>query len=126
MRWRRHRLARVLFARHANLFLASAGPTRASFQLLHFERYSTVTGSDPLTVRSVLCAASWSGRLLPMQGAMSGTTAGSVPTPDGPQGQALRERATLIGFVIVAVVATFAWLGLLGWLAIEGLQALGV
>jgi hypothetical protein len=60
-----------------------------------------------------------------MQGAMSGTTAGSV-TPDGPQGQALRERATLIGFVIVAVVATFAWLGLLGWLAIEGLQALGV
>jgi hypothetical protein len=61
-----------------------------------------------------------------MQGAMSGTAAGSVPTPDGPQGQALRERATLIGFVIVAVVATFAWLALLGWLAIEGLQALGV
>ena len=56
---------------------------------------------------------------------MSGTTAGSV-TPDGPQGQALRERATLIGFVIVAVLATVAWLALLAWLAVEGLQALGV
>ena len=56
---------------------------------------------------------------------MSGTTAGSV-TPDGPPGQELRERATLIGFVIVAVVATIAWLGLLGWLAVEGLRALGV
>jgi hypothetical protein len=60
-----------------------------------------------------------------MRAAMSGTTAGSV-TPDGPQGQELRERATLIGFVIVAVIATVAWLGLLGWLAVEGLKALGV
>ncbi|HEX8742472.1 MAG TPA: hypothetical protein VF712_05015 [Thermoleophilaceae bacterium] len=57
---------------------------------------------------------------------MSGTTAGSVPTPETPQGQALRERATLIGFVVVAVVATFAWLVLLGYLAVAGLQSLGL
>jgi hypothetical protein len=57
---------------------------------------------------------------------MSGTTAGSVPTPETPQGQALRERATLIGFVVVAVVATCAWLVLLGYLAVAGLQSLGL
>jgi hypothetical protein len=32
---------------------------------------------------------------------------------------------TLIGFVVVATVATFAWLTLLGWLAIVGLRAIG-
>jgi hypothetical protein len=32
---------------------------------------------------------------------------------------------TLIAFVIVAIVATFAWLALLGWLAVAGLRALG-
>ena len=52
---------------------------------------------------------------------MSGTHAAETP-----QGQAVRERATLIAFVVVALVATVAWLGLLGWLAVEGLQALGV
>jgi hypothetical protein len=61
-----------------------------------------------------------------MLAAMSGTTAESVQRPDGPRGQELRERATLIGFVIVAVVATVAWLALLGWLAIVALRALGV
>ena len=55
---------------------------------------------------------------------MSETAAGNIPSPDGPQ-QDFRERATLIGFVVVATVATFAWLALLGWLAIEGLKALG-
>jgi hypothetical protein len=61
-----------------------------------------------------------------MLAAMSGTTAETVPSPDGPRNQDMRERATLIAFVIVAVVATVAWLALLAWLAIEGLQALGV
>jgi hypothetical protein len=61
-----------------------------------------------------------------MQAAMTGTTAGSVPTPDGTPNQELRERVTLIAFVVVAIVATVAWLALLGWLAIAGLRALGV
>ena len=55
---------------------------------------------------------------------MSETAAGSVPTPDGPH-QEFRERATLIGFVVVSIVATVAWLGLLAWLLVEGLKALG-
>lgn len=55
---------------------------------------------------------------------MSETAAGNLQTPETPQ-QDMRERATLIGFVVVATIATFAWLALLGWLAIEGLQALG-
>jgi hypothetical protein len=61
-----------------------------------------------------------------MLAAMSGTTAGSVPTPDGAPNQELRERVTLIGFVVVAVVATVAWLVLLGWLAVAALRSLGV
>jgi hypothetical protein len=59
-----------------------------------------------------------------MQPAMSETAAGSVPSPDGPH-QQLRERVTLIAFVVVSLVATVAWLGLLAWLAIEALGALG-
>ena len=58
--------------------------------------------------------------------AMSGTTAGSVPNPEGSPHQELRERVTLFAFVIVATVATVAWLVLLAWLALEGLRALGV
>ena len=61
-----------------------------------------------------------------MLAAMSGTSAETVSKPDGPRGQEVRERATLVGFVVVAVVATIAWLGLLGWLAVEGLKALGI
>ena len=61
-----------------------------------------------------------------MVATMSGTTAGSVPTPEGPPHQELRERVTLVAFVIVATVATIAWLALLGWLALEALRALGV
>lgn len=61
-----------------------------------------------------------------MLAAMSPSSAETVQRPDGPQGQEVRERATLIGFVIVALVSTIAWLGLLGWLAVEGLRALGV
>ncbi|MEA2473194.1 MAG: hypothetical protein QOE06_1109 [Thermoleophilaceae bacterium] len=57
---------------------------------------------------------------------MSGTTAGSVPSPDGAPDQELRERVTLIAFVVVSVVATAGWLLLLGWLAVAGLRALGV
>jgi len=57
---------------------------------------------------------------------MSETTAGSVPSPDGAPDQELRERVTLIAFVVVALVATLAWLVLLGWLAVAGLRALGV
>jgi hypothetical protein len=56
--------------------------------------------------------------------AMSETAAGSVHTSEGPR-QDFRERATLIGFVVVATLATFAWLALLGYLAIVGLKALG-
>jgi hypothetical protein len=61
-----------------------------------------------------------------MLAAMSGTTAETVPNPDGTRSQDVRERATLVVFVIVAVVATVAWLALLGWLAVVGLQALGI
>ena len=61
-----------------------------------------------------------------MLAAMSGTTAGSVPSQDGPQSQELRERVTLIAFVVVAIVATFAWLALLGWLAVVALRAMGL
>ena len=57
---------------------------------------------------------------------MSETTAGSVSTPDASPRQELRERVTLIAFVVVATVATLAWLGLLAWLALEGLGTLGV
>ena len=57
---------------------------------------------------------------------MSDTAAGSVPTPETSQQEAFRERATLVAFVVVAVVATISWLSLLAWLAIEGLKALGV
>jgi hypothetical protein len=57
---------------------------------------------------------------------MSETAAGSVPTPDGPQNEAFRERATLVAFVVVAVVATIGWLVLLAYLAIAGLRSLGV
>jgi hypothetical protein len=46
---------------------------------------------------------------------MSDTTAGNLPSPDD---SPLRERATLIAFVVVAVVATVAWLVLL---ALRGL-----
>jgi len=56
---------------------------------------------------------------------MSGTTAG-VSSAEAPQSQVVRERATLIGFVIVSVVATFAWLLLLGYLAVAGLRTLGL
>jgi hypothetical protein len=51
---------------------------------------------------------------------------GTHAATDERQGQELRERATLIAFVVVAVVTTAAWLALLGWLAIAGLRALGV
>ncbi|HEX8647058.1 MAG TPA: hypothetical protein VF715_09150 [Thermoleophilaceae bacterium] len=57
---------------------------------------------------------------------MSGTTASSVPNPEGSPHQEMRERVTLVAFVIVATVATVAWLGLLAWLGLEGLRALGV
>jgi hypothetical protein len=57
---------------------------------------------------------------------MSETTAASVPSPDGAPDQELRERVTLIAFVVVALLATLAWLVLLGWLAVAGLRALGV
>ena len=63
---------------------------------------------------------------VPMQPRMSQTTAGSVPSPEASPHQELRERVTLVAFVIVATVATLAWLGLLAWLALEGLRALGV
>ncbi len=59
-----------------------------------------------------------------MLAAMSETTAGSMH-PDGPH-QEVRERVTLIAFVVVSIIAMFAWLALLGWLAIAGLRALGV
>jgi hypothetical protein len=58
-----------------------------------------------------------------MQGAMSETAAPRVPA-DGAD-QDMRERVTLVAFVVVSVVATFAWLGLLGWLVVVGLRALG-
>ena len=74
--------------------------------------------------RALLDPGARSGVVEPMLPAMSETAAGNLPTQDGPQ-QDFRERATLIGFVVVATVATFAWLALLGWLAIEGLKALG-
>ena len=61
-----------------------------------------------------------------MLASMSGTTAGSVPSPEGPPPHELRERVTLVAFVVVATVATIAWLVLLGWLALTGLRALGV
>ena len=63
---------------------------------------------------------------LPMLPAMSETAAGSVPTPDGPQQEDVRERVTLIAFVVVAIVATLSWLVLLAWLAVAGLRSLGV
>jgi hypothetical protein len=63
---------------------------------------------------------------VPMLATMSETAAGSVPTPEGNPRQELRERVTLVGFVIVATVATVAWLTLLAWLALEGLRELGV
>jgi hypothetical protein len=59
-----------------------------------------------------------------MQGAMSETAAPRVPTPDGAD-QDLRERVTLVAFIVVSIVATFAWLALLGWLVVVGLRALG-
>ena len=59
-----------------------------------------------------------------MLAAMSETAAGSVH-PDGPH-QEMRERVTLVAFVVTAVIAMVAWLVLLGWLAIVGLRALGV
>ena len=55
---------------------------------------------------------------------MGETAATRVPSAEGPQ-QETRERVTLIAFVVVSIVATFAWLALLGWLAIAGLRALG-
>lgn len=55
--------------------------------------------------------------------AMSETTAGNLPSPDG---SPLRERATLVAFVVVALVATVAWLVLLLWLVVVGLRALGL
>jgi hypothetical protein len=55
--------------------------------------------------------------------AMSDTTAGNLPSPDETP---LRERATLVAFVVVAVVATLAWLVLLLWLVVVGLRALGL
>ncbi len=55
---------------------------------------------------------------------MSETAAPRVPTPEGSQ-QDLRERVTLLAFIVVSIVATFAWLALLGWLVIVGLRALG-
>ena len=63
---------------------------------------------------------------VPMQAPMSGTTAGSVSSSDATPRQELRERVTLIGFVIVAIVATVAWLGLLAWLGLGVLRSLGV
>jgi hypothetical protein len=48
------------------------------------------------------------------------------PAPDGPEGSEVRERATLVAFVLIAVVATVSWLVLLGWLVVVGLRALGV
>jgi hypothetical protein len=57
---------------------------------------------------------------------MNETAAGSVPTPDGPQHAEFRERATLVAFVVVSVVATVSWLVLLAYLAIAGLRSLGV
>jgi hypothetical protein len=59
-----------------------------------------------------------------MLAAMSETTAGSVH-PDGPHHE-VRERVTLIAFVVTSVIAMIAWLVLLGWLAVAGLRALGV
>jgi hypothetical protein len=56
--------------------------------------------------------------------AMSETAAGSVPSTDGPH-QELRERVTLVAFVVVSFVSTVAWLGLLAWLAVAGLRAVG-
>lgn len=61
-----------------------------------------------------------------MSAPMSGTTAGSVKSPEGTPNQELRERVTLIAFVVVAVVATVVWLALLGWLAVAALRALGI
>jgi hypothetical protein len=58
--------------------------------------------------------------------AMTETAASSVPSPDAPQNDEFRERATLIAFVVVAVVATVSWLVLLAWLAVAGLRSLGV
>ena len=55
---------------------------------------------------------------------MSETAAPRVPTPEAPD-QDMRERVTLVAFVVVSIVATFAWLALLGWLVIVGLRALG-
>jgi hypothetical protein len=57
---------------------------------------------------------------------MTGTTADSLQTPDGAPTQELRERVTLVGFVVTAIVATVVWLVLLGWIAVAGLRALGV
>ena len=45
--------------------------------------------------------------------------------PDGPH-QEMRERVTLVAFVVTSVIAMLAWLVLLGWLAVAGLRALGV
>ncbi len=61
-----------------------------------------------------------------MHPAMADTAAGSVPSQDGGQHQELRERATLVAFVVVAIIATTSWLVLLGWLAIVALRALGL
>ncbi|MDQ3934259.1 MAG: hypothetical protein M3340_06465 [Actinomycetota bacterium] len=54
---------------------------------------------------------------------MSETTAGNLPSPDD---SPLRERATLVAFIVVAIVATVAWLVLLTWLVVVGLRALGL
>ena len=61
-----------------------------------------------------------------MTAAMSETTAGSVSTPEDPRHQELRERMTLVGFVVVSIVASIVWFGLLLWLVVAGLRALGL
>ena len=61
-----------------------------------------------------------------MQATMSGTTAPSVSSPDGAAPHDLRERVTLIAFVVVAIVATTAWFILLAWALVAGLRAVGV
>ena len=63
---------------------------------------------------------------MPITAAMSETTAGSVPTPEDPRHQELRERVTLVGFVVVSIVASVVWFVVLAWLAVAGLRSLGL
>jgi len=57
---------------------------------------------------------------------MTETATTGVSAPDAAIAVDGRERAALIAFVTIAVVATLSWLVLLGWLVLVGLRAVGI